>query len=162
MASKLESSLQSDANRKLLDDLEGKLINLQSQLQAVREQRDKGTLSQEVQQEASSNNPASMSYINPTAAYGYPPTGRGRGGRYGGRVSGYQGRGYAGRTYMGGRGRGRANFTSKSWTNDSLVNKDENNLEKTETSALVEVEGSDYLTEASNNNIEANLQSDLA
>lgn len=54
MINKLETSgkVSSTNNTSgLLSNLEGKLINLQTQLKEVREQRDKGTLSQQAHQE---------------------------------------------------------------------------------------------------------------
>jgi hypothetical protein len=96
MMSKLEDSADSDKKRSMMENFEGKLIDLQSQLRVIKETRDKGVTALVPQQQQ-------------PAYGGYPPRGGGRFGG-GGRVPGR----FAGRAPRGGGRAGRAP-ASKTW-----------------------------------------------
>ncbi len=98
MIEKLDSSEDSDSKRKLLDNLESKIVDLQAQLRTVRQQIEKGFVPEGV---AATQAPSSSYHVPYAGQY------RGRGG---GRHA-VHGRGYGGRYYSavpfrgGGRGR---------------------------------------------------------
>ncbi len=109
MMDKLEEGAHSEAQAKILDSLESKVVDLQSQLRTVRQQIEKGV-------ESSGSTTAAAappsSFYPPAAGRGYQGRGGGRYGApgrggYGGRVTAYQ--------YGTGGGRGRGRFASSSY-----------------------------------------------
>jgi hypothetical protein len=99
MTSKLEGA-SDHSNAELIGSLESKLINLQVQLKDIREQREKGTLSHQVQQDSNASGMMNT---------GYEYRGRGRGfsaarGRSSGRFAGRSSYIHGGRSFAG-RGR---------------------------------------------------------
>lgn len=136
MLDKLESSLDNPTKTNLLENIEGKMLDLQSQLRTVREERDSGVAPQQMtllsyRGRGGRGRGRGRSQIQSGGYYPYytgrgEPTGRGRGyyedddgeggrgrgrGRFGGRGAG------AGV----GRGRGQAGFTTIDNRTKSLV-----------------------------------------
>eukprot|EP01034_Spumella_vulgaris_P024758 gene24758-31135_t len=113
MMEQLEAAGESESRAKVLQNLEGKIVDLQSQLRTVRQQLEKGFAPEPIS--------AAPAILSPYASNPFRGGGRGRGG---GRFQQSSGRGFSGRyqqpypsTYQGRGGRGRGRFSSKTFYN---------------------------------------------